>query len=317
MESKVNYTLVGVFVLTLSAALIAFAFWLAKYSQDGQNYHQFKVYMTESVSGLTPEATVKFHGVDVGIVESIGINPKNSEEVELTLKIKKETPIKVDSSAVLKFYGVTGLAFIEIIGGTKNAPLLSTSPQSIATIKSSLSDESLSNIASKLSATLDRADRLFSNQNIENVAQTLEHLRSLTQQIDDYQSEIKILLQRSIAFENNATDSFVAMNNAADNVKNTSANFNTLVETKMTTTLESLETTSRESHALIRKIEASVDRGDYDLRSISSPAIAEMGELLEQTRTLTNEMETTLRALRESPSDVLFKQSKPNPGPGE
>ncbi|MGZ8548510.1 MAG: MlaD family protein [Sulfuricurvum sp.] len=317
MESKVNYTLVGVFVLTLSAALIAFAFWLAKYSQDGQNYHQFKVYMTESVSGLTPEATVKFHGVDVGIVESIGINPKNSEEVELTLKIKKETPIKVDSSAVLKFYGVTGLAFIEIIGGTKNAPLLSTSPQSIATIKSSLSDESLSNIASKLSATLDRADRLFSNQNIENVAQTLEHLRSLTQQIDDYQSEIKILLQRSIAFENNATDSFVAMNNAADNVKNTSANFNTLVETKMTTTLESLETTSRESHALICKIEASVDRGDYDLRSISSPAIAEMGELLEQTRTLTNEMETTLRALRESPSDVLFKQSKPNPGPGE
>ena len=317
MESKVNYTLVGIFVLTLSAALIAFAFWLVKYNQNGQNYHRFKVYMTESVSGLAPEATVKFHGVDVGIVESIGINPKNSEEVELTLKIKKETPIKVDSSAVLKFYGVTGLAFIEIVGGTKNAPLLSTSPRSIATIKSSHSDESLSNIASKLSVTLDRADRLFSDQNVENVTQSLEHLRSLTRQIDDYQSEIKILLQRSIAFENNATDSFVAMNDAADNVKNTSANFNTLVETKMSTTLESLETTSRESHELIRKIEASVDRGDYDLRSISSPAITEMGELLEQTRTLTNEMETTLRALRESPSDILFKQSKPNPGPGE
>ncbi len=317
MESKVNYTLVGIFVLTLSAALIAFAFWLVKYNQNGQNYHRFKVYMTESVSGLAPEATVKFHGVDVGIVESIGINPKNSEEVELTLKIKKETPIKVDSSAVLKFYGVTGLAFIEIVGGTKNAPLLSTSPRSIATIKSSHSDDSLSNIASKLSVTLDRADRLFSDQNVENVTQSLEHLRSLTRQIDDYQSEIKILLQRSIAFENNATDSFVAMNNAADNVKNTSANFNTLVETKMSTTLESLETTSRESHELIRKIEASVDRGDYDLRSISSPAITEMGELLEQTRTLTNEMETTLRALRESPSDILFKQSKPNPGPGE
>jgi len=317
MESKVNYTLVGIFVLTLSAALIAFAFWLVKYNQNGQNYHRFKVYMTESVSGLAPEATVKFHGVDVGIVESIGINPKNSEEVELTLKIKKATPIKVDSSAVLKFYGVTGLAFIEIVGGTKNAPLLSTSPRSIATIKSSHSDESLSNIASKLSVTLDRADRLFSDQNVENVTQSLEHLRSLTRQIDDYQSEIKILLQRSIAFENNATDSFVAMNDAADNVKNTSANFNTLVETKMSTTLESLETTSRESHELIRKIEASVDRGDYDLRSISSPAITEMGELLEQTRTLTNEMETTLRALRESPSDILFKQSKPNPGPGE
>ncbi|MDP1785490.1 MAG: MlaD family protein [Sulfuricurvum sp.] len=322
MESKVNYTLVGVFVLILSAALIAFAFWLGKYNQSGQNYLRFKVYMTESISGLAPEAAVKFHGVDVGMVESMRINPANSEEVELTLKIKKETPVKVDSRAVLKFYGVTGLAFIEIVGGSKNAPVLSTDQNSIAIIPSSSSlikrlDESLSNIASKLSMTLERADHLFSDQNIENITQSLEHLRSLTRQIDNYQSDIKTLLQRSIALENNATDSFVTMKNAADNVKNTSTNFNTLVETKMATTLESLETTSRESHELIRKIEASLDRGDYDLSAISSPAITEMGELLEQTRTLTNEMETTLRTLRESPSDILFKQSKPKPGPGE
>lgn len=315
MESKVNYTLVGIFVLTLSAALIAFAFWLAKYSQNGQNYHRFKVYMTESVSGLAPEATVKFHGVDVGIVESIGINPKNSEEVELTLKIKKETPIKVDSSAVLKFYGVTGLAFIEIVGGSKNAPLLSTSPESIATIRSSLSDESLSNIASKLSTTLDRADRLFSDQNVENIAQSLNNLHSLTGQIDSYQGKIKTLLAQSIALENNATNSFVAMNDAADNVKNTSTNFNTLIQTKMSTTLESLETTSRESHELIRKIEASINRGDYNLAA--SPASKELEILLSQTQTLTQEMEATLNQLRASPSDLFFKQSTQKPGPGE
>lgn len=317
MESKVNYTLVGIFVLTLSAALIAFAFWLVKYNQNGQNYHRFKVYMTESVSGLAPEATVKFHGVDVGIVESIGINPKNSEEVELTLKIKKETPIKVDSSAVLKFYGVTGLAFIEIAGGSKNAPLLSTSPGSIATIKSSHSNESLSNIASKLSTTLDRADRLFSDQNVENVTQSLAHLRSLTEQIDTYQSMVKILLERSIALENNATNSFVAMNDAADSVKNTSTNFNTLVQTKMATTLESLETTSRESHKLIRKVEVSLDRGDYNVAAATAPATKELEILLSQTQTLTQEMEAILNSLRASPSDLLFKQSTQKPGPGE
>lgn len=322
MESKVNYSAVGIFVLILGSALIAFAFWLGKYNQDEANYHRYRVYITESVSGLAPEAAVKFHGVDVGMVESIKINPKNSEEVELTLKIKKETPIKSDSTAVLKFYGITGLAFIEIVGGSQNAPLRVTYPNAIAVIPSSASmikrlDESLSNVASKLSVTLDHADRLFSDQNVENVAQSLEHLRSLTAQIDAYQTQVKQLLAQSVALESNATDAMGSMKEAAGSVKTSSGNFNTLIQTKMTTTLESLQATSQESHTLIRKLETSIDRGDYNVRSIAAPASSELSDLIDQTRTLTNEMESTIRNLRESPSDLLFKKSASKPGPGE
>ncbi|MFY9143631.1 MlaD family protein [Sulfuricurvum sp.] len=322
MESRVNYTVVGIFVLFLASSLIAFAFWLGKYNQDDGNYHRYRTFITESVSGLAPEAAVKFNGVDVGMVESIRINPRNSEEVELILKIKKETPIKTDSRTVLKFYGITGLAFIEIIGGSKNASLLSSDTNAIATIPASPSlitrlDESLSNVASKLSVTLDRADRLFSDQNVNNIAQSLEHLRSLTAQIDGYQQQVKQLLKQSRVLENNATESLIAMKEAAGSVKNSSENFNTLIQTKMSSTLESLTATSRESHTLIRKIEDSIDRGDYNLQTIASPASSELGDLISQTRALTIEMESTLRSLRESPSDLLFKKSAPKPGPGE
>lgn len=322
MESKVNYTAVGIFVLILSIALIAFAFWLGKYNDEEHNYHRYRLYITESVSGLTPEAAVKFHGVDVGKVESIQINPRNSEEVELVLKINKSTPIKTDSSAVLKFYGITGLAFIEIMGGSKNASLLETDEDNYATIPSSPSlfqrlDESLSNVASKLSTTLDHADRIFSDRNVDNLAASLEHLRSLTQQVDDYQNDIKALLAQTSALESNATISLESMRQAGVSVKTTSDNFNTFVQTKASTTLESLEATSKQSHSLIQKIEASIDRGDYDLHSIAAPASAELNELISQTRVLTYEMEATLRNLRESPSDLLFKKSTPKSGPGE
>jgi phospholipid/cholesterol/gamma-HCH transport system substrate-binding protein len=322
MESRVNYTAIGVFIILFTVALVAFAFWLGKYSQDERLYLRYKVYMTESVSGLAPEAAVKFHGVDVGKVESIQINPHNSEQVELTLKIKKETPIKTDSIAILKFYGITGLAFIEIAGGSRNAPLLANGKDTVLIIPSSPSlitrlDESLSNVAAKLSLTLDRANELFSDKNVNNVTQSLEHLRSLTAQIDGYQSQIKTLLAQSIALENNASKSFVAIGEAAGSVKTTSGNFNTLLQTKMTATLESLDATSKESHKLIQKLEASLDHGDYDMRSIASPTSGELTTLLEQTRTLSNEMETTLRSLRESPSDLLFKKSTKKPGPGE
>jgi len=322
MESRVNYTAIGVFVILFTVAVVAFGFWLGKYSQDERLYRRYKVYMTESVSGLSPEAAVKFQGVDVGKVESIQINPHNSEEVELTLKIKKETPIKTDSNAMLKFYGITGLAFIEIAGGSRHAPLLSDGKDTVLTIPSSPSlitrlDESLSNVATKLSLTLDRANKLFSDKNVDNVAQSLENLRSLTAQIDGYQIQIKALLEQSIALEHNASKSFIAMGEAAGNVKTASGNFNTLIQTKMTSTLESLEATSKESHKLIQKLEASLDHGDYDMRAIAAPASGELTTLLEQTRTLSSEMETTLRSLRDNPSDLLFKKSTPKPGPGE
>lgn len=322
MESRVNYTAVGIFIILFTLSMVAFAFWLGKYNEDERLYRRYKVYITESVSGLSPEAAVKFHGVDVGKVETIQINPRNSEEVELVLKIKKETPIKTDSTAVLKFYGVTGLAFIEIIGGSRTASMLANGDDTTPIIPSSPSliqrlDESLSNVAFKLSTTLERADQLLSDRNIENVSQSLEHLRSLTEQIDAYQSDVKKLISQTSHLEENATRSLDSMRVAADSVKTSSDNFNTMVQTKMAKTLESLESTSKQSHSLIQKLENTLDRGDYDLRTIAAPSGNEISTLLEQTRLLTHEMEMTLQSLRESPSDILFKKSTLKPGPGE
>lgn len=107
------------------------------------------------------------------------------------------------------------------------------------------------------------------------------------------------------------------MKEAAGSVKNTSGNFNTLVQTKMASTLASLAETSKESHTLIRKLEASIDRGDYNVQSMVQPMTAELNDLIQRSQVLTLEMENTLRTLRESPSDLLFKKSTPNPGPGE
>jgi len=322
MESKVNYTAVGLFVVLFTAALVVFGFWLGKYNGDTKEYRYYKLFITESVAGLAPEAAVKFRGVDVGKVETILINPNNSEEIELTLKIKKETPIKTDSYAILKFYGVTGLAYIEIAGGTQNSPLLSTDDHTVAIIPSSPSmikrlDESLSNVAAKLSITLDNADRLFDDRNVDNVAQTLEHLRSVTAQIDGYQNEIRTLIQETTALEKNATNTLDSIKDAADETKKSATNFNAVVTVKMGTTLDSIEKSSRESHALIQKIEQSIDRGDYDIRSLATPTATELNELIAQTKLLSIELEQSLKTLKNSPSDLLFKTSKPTPGPGE
>jgi phospholipid/cholesterol/gamma-HCH transport system substrate-binding protein len=76
MEGRINYTIVGLFVILLLAGLIAFTYWLCKYGGK-QEYDLYYVYMSESVSGLSPDVSVKYMGVDVGTVEHIGINPRD------------------------------------------------------------------------------------------------------------------------------------------------------------------------------------------------------------------------------------------------
>ncbi|HID45743.1 MAG TPA: MCE family protein, partial [Chromatiaceae bacterium] len=89
MESKVNYTIVGLFVVLLTSGLLGFAYWLAKHGSQ-EDYVTYRVYMSESVAGLTTDAAVKYRGVDVGTVTRMELAPDNPEHVMLTLHIRQD-----------------------------------------------------------------------------------------------------------------------------------------------------------------------------------------------------------------------------------
>ena len=123
MEPKVNYILVGAFVLILSAVVVVGVLWLGKTDYRGV-YDRYEAHMRESVAGLSVDSTVKYRGVDVGRVKDIALSPDNPEEVKLTLDIVRGTPIKTDTIAVLETQGLTGLATINLTGGSRDAPPL-------------------------------------------------------------------------------------------------------------------------------------------------------------------------------------------------
>jgi phospholipid/cholesterol/gamma-HCH transport system substrate-binding protein len=104
MESKVNYVVVGLFVFVLGAALIVVVLWLGK-GGYGAAYDRYHVFMRESVAGLSINAPVKYHGVEVGYVVDIVLNPATPEEVRLTLDVVRGSPIKQDTAATLYVQG--------------------------------------------------------------------------------------------------------------------------------------------------------------------------------------------------------------------
>lgn len=111
----------GVFLVVLSVAAAALVLFLV----GGRLLSRTDSYFTrmeESVTGLGPGSTVKQNGVDVGEVTAIGAD---SADIRLTLvrfSVKRGTPMKRDMTAMLGSYGITGLKYLDITGGSYGAP---------------------------------------------------------------------------------------------------------------------------------------------------------------------------------------------------
>lgn len=292
MESKINYTIVGLFVFLLTAGLIIFALWLGKRGGK-QEYDQYLVYMAESVAGLSTDASVKYNGVDVGTVERIGLNANNAEEVELLLKIRHSTPVKIDTRAQLKSFGITGLAFIELTGSSQDAPLLEKSADTVPVIKASPStfaqiDESLRQLAEKTTLALVKFDQLLSEKNLQNIAAILAETHLLAGDIRGQLSGFNDVVANGVIMEKRMTTAFAQVEDAAVSVQ------------KMASSLE-------KNYANVGQ---NMDRNiQQSLKSLN--------QLLYDLDILAVDLQNTIQAFRVSPNDLLFKRSRPRPGPGE
>ena len=292
MESKVNYTVVGLFIVLFSIGITVFVLWLENYGAK-EDFRYYKTYMSESVSGLGRDSSVKYRGVDVGTVETIQINPNNSEEVEILLKVKKETPIKTDMVARLKFYGLTGLAFVEIEGGSKESPLMKSENDEIPIIKSAPSaytrlNDLLPDIAENLSTALVKIDILLNENNLANIQQSVENIKEISLYLKNYEDEIDILLNNSTTASEKVVLLVNKVADSADAIKQ-----------------------------MANGIEKSIQQGDYNLREMSSDTFVNTNELLKQIQNLTVELEEVVSSIQSNPREFFFKQTTPKLGPGE
>lgn len=191
-----NFALVGAFVLALGAALIAGVLWLAA---GGASRTAFDLYLAiedESVAGLNLNAPVKYNGVDVGKVRDISLDVANPERVRLVFAIQRGTPIKVDTVAVLKTQGLTGIAYFELAGGARDAAtLVAKPPEELPQIrtKPSLSarlENVLGHVLTQLDNTSNNLNALLSDTNRAAFSHILADIATLSQTLAARQTTI-------------------------------------------------------------------------------------------------------------------------------
>ena len=174
--------MVGFFVIMSIVLIFVFVIWLVKPTDDKEQT-LFKIYFTESVSGLNIDSPVKYRGVTIGKVTKMSINPVNIEEIEVDILVDRDSPIKTDTVAKLKAQGITGLNYIDLSQGSKNAPLLCENGEEILVIKSVPSflvkvEESFGSVSVNLSNLMESTQVLLRTENQEEFTKILRSLAS-------------------------------------------------------------------------------------------------------------------------------------------
>lgn len=171
MDTNVNYTMVGLFVISLIAAIVLGIIWLsAGLSLEGNA--TYLVYMQESVSGLSVDSPIEYNGVTVGTVKSIQLNKQNPHLVEVFLNIKSDTPITVETVATLNTRGLTGITYMALkdkgtdatplrAGAGQPYPVIPTAPSFFLRIDTMLNKltGSLTQLSKSLQSVLDQENQ--------------------------------------------------------------------------------------------------------------------------------------------------------------
>jgi phospholipid/cholesterol/gamma-HCH transport system substrate-binding protein len=320
MEPKVNYTLVGLFVFLLGAASVAAVLWLSRADYRGV-YDRYYVYMTESVSGLSADASVKYRGVDVGRVKQIILNPKNPEEVRLALDLVRGTPIKENTVAILETQGLTGLTTVNLMGGTRDSPPLKVKPgedypviqtrpsfyfRLDSALSRILSDESLpvllnnlNNLASDARGLVDAQSRADLKRLLGNLAKITQSLAARREELGDAITKAGTALDRFAALGQTMNDRIPAV---VDDATQSIRSFQNMTENIARTSAS---------------IQSALDGNRADLEQFTGQTLAETGLLVAELRQLTATLQRLAQELEREPNVLIFGRAPPTRGPGE
>jgi phospholipid/cholesterol/gamma-HCH transport system substrate-binding protein len=128
METRANYATIGIFTLIVIALAFGFIYWLKRFDETGQRV-SLPLEFVGTVNGLAKGGAVYFNGIKVGEVTSLSFDPADPRRVHVVVAIAGATPVKADSRVEVNYNFLTGVAYVELFGGSAELPpILAQSP---------------------------------------------------------------------------------------------------------------------------------------------------------------------------------------------
>lgn len=305
MESRVNFAIVGAFVLLLSALLIGAVLWLSSAKAYRAASTTYQIYMDESVSGLSIDAPVRYRGVQVGGVRQITLAPNQAEQVLLTLEIAHGTPVKEDTFAVLRVQGLTGIAHIELSGGSLGSPWLTpVAGARYPVIRSGASlmtrlDTAVTTLLTNLNRSSEGINALLDDENRTALRRTLGHLERFSGDLHGRGEHLDAGLKQ------------------ASRTLEGAAQLTTLAQVELPPLLQRLQ---RSIEAFDRMSAEGARAGSSTARmaeGMQAEALPEARQAIAELRELTASLRRFSTTLEHNPTALLYGRPAVASGPGE
>lgn len=300
MEGKVNYTVVGVFVIVLTALLFALVIWLTAYT-DTEKYKTYVVYVHEDVTGLTEDSPVRFNGVQVGFVKSIKLDSQNARLVRLQLEIEPQVRITTSTYAMLNAQGITGVIYVNLKAGSEEDGLLKALPgQPYPVIPSKPS------LLMQLSAVLPE------------VTNDLHHLSSSLAQVFDKKNRQSIsdTLQNTQIFTKTLSDNSDLIEKNLMELHKTLSHLS-VASKELPGMIHSIQGASNDLAQTVHTINNTAHHGDVAITNFSNQILPNAQQAVVNFQDAIVTFNEFMSQLQENPSMLIRGKRRTPPGPGE
>lgn len=301
MEIKSNNVLIGAFTVAVIFAIFAFSLWAGRVQLNRQ-YSYYEIVFQGSVSGLSKSGGVQFNGLPVGRVIDLHLDEHDPNKVVVLIQVDAVTPVKVDSVAQLELSGITGVAVIELTGGSYGSALLEPKEgETYAQIPGAPS--TLQELANAAPETLRNAQDL---------------IKKLNGVVADNQKSINEMLANlnkiSGALANSSGDMQSAIKNLAEaskHLNSLSRNADALVQGDA----KSLIVDARQTSQSYRQVADDLDR----LIKVNGPAIdrlshnglSQLPQLVKEMRSLVGTLDRVVSRAQDDPARYLTGNNVP------
>jgi len=315
MENRAYAFIAGLFALLLCSALVAGFWWLGGSHKAETEYQVLSLY---PVTGLNPQAVVRYRGVDVGHVGEIALDPTDPRAIVISINIDSRVQLTRGTFAKLASQGLTGLSYIELDDSGKDKAPLGNGRIPLQESDMSQLMNSGKEIMGKTTQLEENADRLLKTLNAlldEKNTQKIEHL--LENMVRSSQ-ELEPLLRSSHATSDKVgrlldeihprelSDTLEAVRKASTSIKDTADTARPAL-TKLKQSLDEFERIGQHIE------QVSAELGD----TINSETLPRAHELTNQLHQDAKSLNRLVDTLEQSPQSVIFGKQQPAPGPGE
>ncbi|MDF2094564.1 MlaD family protein [Aquibaculum arenosum] len=307
METRANHVLVGLFVLLLGIGAIAFAIWIAALQADRQ-VNSYLLVFDGAVTGLSTGSSVNYEGVPVGQVMNIDLSARDPGRVRVTISIDADTPVRRDTVATLELAGLTGGRYVQLSGGSADAPLprrqngetlpqLQTRASPIEQVLAGAPD-----IITALNSILLRTEAILSEENTRNVEVILQEGAATMGNINDT-SAVVADLARDLRSELGVImpkleSTFTAVEGVATNIDAASR--------EAQPTLAEFRQAARSVDRLANDLNGLVEENRRPLSDFTNSGLGELSSLLGELRRLAGNLNQISNDLQSNPAGFLL-----------